>query len=108
MQSWANIAKPVGTYEIVLDVRKSLVLPAGWCQFASPNSNQAIESKFAPLPSRPSSQRRSAPLGWLSAIVGSGRGEAKLLVDNFVKQLTLWLDGKAQRPATQAQREALV
>ena len=104
LQSWAGIAKPVDTSEIAPHLRKSLVLPADWCQFASPNPHQAIESHFAPLPSRPSSQCRPAPLGGLSAMVSSRRSEAKLLVDNFVKQLTksLWLGGKAQCPATQA------
>ena len=46
-----------------------------------------------------------ALLHWIgfrfSAIVSSRRGEEKPLVDNFVKQLTLWLDKEAQRPATQ-------
>ena len=102
LQSWAGIAKPVDTSEIAPHLKKSLVLPTDWCQFASPNPHQAIEWQFAPLPSRPSSQCRPAPLGWLSAIVRSRRGEAKLLVDNFVKQLTLGFDGKAQRPVTQA------
>ena len=102
LQSWANIAKPVDTSEIAPHLKNSLILPADWCQFAAPNPHQAIESKYAPLPIKPSAQRRPAPLGWLSAIVSSRRDEAKFLVDNFVRQLTLWLDGKAQRPATQA------
>ena len=102
LQSWAGIAKPVDTSELAPHLKRSLVLPADWCQFASPNPHQAIESQFAPLPSRPSHQRRPAPLGWLSAIVASRRCEAELIVNAFVKQLTLWLSGKAQRPATQA------
>ena len=102
LQSWTSITKLVDTSEIAPHLRKNLVLPAGWCQFASPNPHQAIESQFAPLPSSPPHQRCPTLSGWLSAILNNCRDEAKLVVNDFVKQLTLWLGGKAQRPATQA------
>ena len=102
LQSWADIATPVDTSEIAPHLKKTLVLPDKWCEFASPDPHQPIESKYAPLPDKPSAERRPAPLGWLSSIVVHRQNEARHMVTNFVTQLTGWLAGKAQRPATQA------
>ena len=102
LQSWADIVTPVDTSEIAPHLREALSLPAEWCEFASPDPHQPIESKYAPLPAKPSVGRRPAPLGWLSAIVAHRQAEGGPMVEGFVHQLTSWLAGKSQRPATQA------
>ena len=86
-------------------VKEALAFPAEWCEFASPGPHRPIESKYAPLPAKPSAGRRPAPLGWLSAIVAHDRqAEAAHahMVESFVHQLTGWLAGESQRPAIQA------
>ena len=102
LQSWADIVTPADTSDIAPHLREALTLPAGWCEFASPDPHQPIESQYAPLPAKPSAKCRPAPLGWLSAIVTRRQVEAAHLVDGFVHQLTSWLAGNSQRPDTQA------
>jgi hypothetical protein len=51
LQSWTGIAKPVDTSELAPHLKKSLILPADWCQFASPNPHQAVESQAGLLTS---------------------------------------------------------
>ena len=102
LQSWADIVTPVDTSDIAPHLKEALILPAEWCEFASPDPHQPIESQYAPLPAKPSAKRRPAPLGWLSAIVTRRQAQASHIVDAFVQQLTGWLAGNSQRPDTQA------
>ena len=102
LQSWADIVTPVDTSDIAPHLKEALILPAEWCEFASPDPHQPIESQYAPLPAKPSAKRRPSPLGWLSAIVTRRQAQASHIVDAFVQQLTGWLAGNSQRPDTQA------
>jgi hypothetical protein len=63
LQSWADIVTPVDTSDIAPHLREALTLPAEWCEFASPDPHQPIDSKYAPLPVKSSAKRRPAPLG---------------------------------------------
>jgi hypothetical protein len=63
LQSWADIITPVDTSDIAPHLKEALTLPAEWCEFASPDPHQPIESKYAPLPAKPSTKYQPAPLG---------------------------------------------
>ena len=61
--------------------------------------HKPLDTDWVPLPPDPNLQPRRAPKGWLSGVWPSRRQEARGLVSDFMRDMTLWLLGTcATRP----------